>query len=223
VTGGRGSAEAFFDAIAGRYERSYALPSEESRRRMTRVLAELPREPARVLDLGVGTGRELSALLDAGHQPVGLDVSRAMLNRCSLRARPVPLVQADFWAPLPFESDAFDAAIALHGSLAHPPDDRALRRLLQELARVVRAGGVFLAEAPSPAWLERLEGATSLGDRRVRRTGPESCVYEDLVTGRSIEATFWGESAWHAALAPDWEPRGVASDELEVFVVARRR
>ena len=52
----------FFDAIAGRYERAYSLPSDESRRRLRGVLATLPASPARVLDLGVGTGRELSRL-----------------------------------------------------------------------------------------------------------------------------------------------------------------
>src|ERR1019366_6114185 len=167
-----GAAEVFFDAVAGRYERAYALPPAESRRRMTRALAALPSPPARVLDLGVGTGRELPALLDAGYLPTGLDASRAMLARCSHRARPVPLVRADFWAsPLPFEVGAFDAALALHGTLAHPPDDDAIRRLAGELARVVRSGGALVIEVPSPAWLERPPEALQGIDRRVRRTG----------------------------------------------------
>lgn len=73
-------AAAFFDAIAGRYERAYALTTAASRARMARVLGVLPAAPAQVLDLGVGTGRELTALLDAGHAPTGLDASRAMLD-----------------------------------------------------------------------------------------------------------------------------------------------
>jgi SAM-dependent methyltransferase len=217
------AAEAFFDAIAGRYERAYALPSAESRRRMTRVLAALPPAPARVLDLGVGTGRELSALLDAGYAPTGLDASQAMLERCARRARPVPLVRADFWrAPLPFEGASFDAAVALHGTLAHPPDGLAVGRLARELARVVRTGGLFVVEVPSPAWLDRLAGFAAEADRSVRRTGPKTCVYEDLVAGVSIEATLLDEADWRAALAPDWRPRFESIDELELLVVAQR-
>lgn len=222
----RGGAEAapFFDAIAGRYERDYALSSAESRRRMERVLRELAFAPAplRVLDLGVGTGRELTALLDAGHAPTGLDASRAMLDCCARRARPVPLVLADLWAPLPFEEGAFDAAVALHGTLAHPPDDQAVARLAGELARVVRAGGALVFEVPSPAWLDWLAGE-GRGDRRVRRTGPGTGVFEDLAASASIEVRLLDEAAWGAALSPAWDARVDAIDELEWFVVARRR
>ncbi|MDP9150826.1 MAG: methyltransferase domain-containing protein, partial [Myxococcota bacterium] len=136
-------ARRFFDGIAGRYERVYGLPSAESRRRMTRVLGELPAAPARILDLGVGTGRELSALLDAGYHPTGVDLSPAMLARCARRSRPVDLVEADFWRPLPFDDASFDSALALHGTLAHAPDVGALSRLAREVARVVRQGGAW--------------------------------------------------------------------------------
>jgi SAM-dependent methyltransferase len=225
------AAKAFFDAIAGRYERAYALPSAESRRRMDRVLRALPPAPAAVLDLGVGTGRELTALLDAGHEPTGLDASQAMLDRCARRSRPVPLVLADFWlAPLPFPDAAFDAALALHGTLAHPTDEGAVGRLARELARVVRPGGVFVIEVPRPAWLDSLDaaarradaGAQAHLDRRVRRTGPRTCVYEDLVTGASIEASLLDEAEWRAALAPGWQASVDSLDELEWQIVARR-
>jgi SAM-dependent methyltransferase len=219
-------AEAFFDAIAGRYERAYALSSAESRLRMARVLGDLPAPPARILDLGVGTGRELTALLDAGHLPTGVDASRAMLARCARRARPVPLVHADFWAgPLPFADGSFDATIALHGTLAHPPDVAAVARLARDIARVTAAGGVFIAEVPSPAWLTRLEQQPSRwndADRGARRTGPRTCVYEDRVAGASIEAVLLDEADWRAALAPGWSPRIETVDEVEFYVVARR-
>jgi SAM-dependent methyltransferase len=220
------AAEAFFDAIAGRYERAYALPSTESRLRMQRVLRDLPSSPARILDLGVGTGRELSALLDAGHSPTGVDASRAMLERCARRARPVPLVRTNFWAaPLPFGDASFDAAIALHGTLAHPPEVAAVGRLARELARTLARGGVFIAEVPSPKWLARLETSEPQwddADRRVRRTSSRTCIYEDRVTGASIEAILLDETDWRAALAPDWEPRIESVDEVEFYVVARR-
>jgi SAM-dependent methyltransferase len=216
-----GDARRFFDAIAGRYEREYALPAEESRARMARVLAELPPPPARVLDLGVGTGRELAALLDAGHAPTGVDVSPAMLERCAHRARPVPLVEADFWRPLPLGDASFDAAIALHGTLAHPPDDGAVARLATELARVVRPRGVWILEVPSPGWIARA-ARDAAGDQRVRPTGPTTAEYIDPATGASIEARLLTEADWIAALSPGWMVSVEAASDVEFVVVARR-
>jgi SAM-dependent methyltransferase len=213
----QGPARRFFDAIAGRYERVYAPSLEESRARMRRVLAELPAAPARVLDLGVGTGRELTPLLDAGHDPTGVDVSPEMLARCARRARQVHLVQADFWDPLPFPDACFDAAVALHGTLAHPIDEGAVGRLAAELARVVRPGGALVVEVPSPAWLDR-----SVGDARVRRTGPATGVYEDAVTGASIQARLLSQAEWVAALGPLWQARVEAASDVEWLVLAQR-
>ncbi len=218
----------FFDAIAGRYDWVYALAADESRRRMARVLRELPPAPARVLDLGVGTGRELAALLDARHVPTGLDASREMLARCARRSRPVRLVHADFWRPLPFEEDSFDAAIALHGTLAHPPDPGALARLARELARVVRPGGTWVVEVPAPPWLERLEPYETAGaqrgrdESRIARTGPRTCLYEDLVVGAAIEATILDRSEWQSALGDAWAAQIEPLGELEWLVVAHR-
>ena len=172
-----GEAERFFDAIAARYDREYALDPAMTRVRMARVIGELPRLPARVLDLGVGTGRELSALLDAGLEVTGVDVSSEMLARCARRARPIPLVRADFWAPLPLPDGSFDAAVALHGTLAHPPDDAAYEALGAELARVVAPEGVVVAEVPAPAWLDAAGSMPQTDRRRITRTGPGRCVF----------------------------------------------
>jgi SAM-dependent methyltransferase len=215
-------AAGFFDAIAGRYERSYALARDESRRRMARVLRELPSAPARVLDLGVGTGRELTALLDAGYAPTGVDVSRRMLERCARRARPVALVRADFWEPLPFANGSFDAALALHGTLAHPPDAGALARLALALAQVVRPGGAWVVEVPSPGWLERLDALRWPGDRSARRTGPWTFVYEDRVARASLEGRVFSDEQWRAALGRHWAVRVDPQGDLEWLVVATR-
>jgi SAM-dependent methyltransferase len=189
---------------------------------MDRVLRELPSSPGRVLDLGVGTGRELSALLDAGHIPTGVDVSSRMLERCSRRSRPVALVHADLWRPLPFGDRSFDAAVALHGTLAHPPDEEAIARLAQELARVIGSAGMWISEVPSPRWLEHLHRLPEPGERSVRRTGPQTCVYEDHVVGACIEARFLTEEQWRAALRPHWTVRVELLGEVEWFIVATK-
>jgi SAM-dependent methyltransferase len=213
----------FFDAIAGRYDREYALPAAESRRRMTRLLRELPAAPARLLDLGVGPGRELSALLDAGHAPTGLDVSPAMLAICARRARPIPLVQGDFWRPpLPFADAAFDAALALHGTLAHPPSETVVGAFARELGRVVRPGGRFLAEVPSMAWLDAATSTPAPDDRRVLRTGKHTCRFEDRAAGASIDVCLLDEPGWREALHPCWLARLEAMGPFEWLIVADR-
>ncbi len=222
---GRAEAERFFDAIAGRYDREYTLPASLSKERMRGVLAALPAPPARVLDLGVGTGRELPALLDAGYTPIGVDVSQEMLDRCARRARPIPLVRADFWGPLPLPEGSFEAAIALHGTLAHAVDDDALGHLGTELARLVLPGGVLVAEAPTPAWLDRLEALPTVGDRILRRSGPLTCVFEDRTADATIAARVLDEDVWRHVLGKAWQTRveGLESSQgLEWLIVATR-
>jgi len=91
----------FFDAIAPRYDRVYARAAAELAQSLDRLLPLLaPR--SRIADLGVGTGRELPRLLDAGHEVVGLDASERMLAECARRARRIALVRADLWERLPW-------------------------------------------------------------------------------------------------------------------------
>jgi SAM-dependent methyltransferase len=213
----------FFDAIARRYDRAYGLDAAATRQRMARVLAALPKGPARVLDLGVGTGRELPALLDAGLEVTGLDLSPKMLAICARRTRPVATVEGDLWGPLPFADASFDAAIALHGTLAHPTHaEGAHAALARELARVLRPRSPFVAELPSRKWLESVD-VMDTGDTRFARTAADRALHEDRVAGVSIEAVIPSDAEWIAAFAP-WfdatcEPLG-ASETL--FVATRR-
>ncbi len=208
----------FFDAIARRYDRVYAERGEASKQALAAVVAALVGR-TRVLVLGVGTGRELSALLDAGHSPVGLDFSQEMLNICDRRARRVPLVRADFWERLPFDAGTFDAAIALHGTLAHPPEEGAsLTRLAQELVRVLASPATVVVEVPTRAMAEKIPPALELADgRRMTRDG-DRLLHEDTVVGVSIEARLMPAEVYEGAfvragfsVAVAIDPVGVAS------------
>jgi SAM-dependent methyltransferase len=215
----RDEARRFFDSIAGRYDRVYAPPREETRARMARILTELaPR--SRVLDLGVGTGRELSLLLDAGHDVTGLDVSPAMLERCARRSRPVPAVLADLWEPLPFEAQCFDAVLALHGTLAHPPRAEALATLAAEVGRVLVPGGVFALEVPLPGWIEA--ASAKRGERRPSRIGNARAVVTDDATAASIEAWLFERGVWEEALSGSLRVTDARETANELFLVARR-
>ena len=214
----------FFEAIARRYDRAYGLDPATTRARMKRVLPHLPPAPARVLDLGVGTGRELGALQDAGYEVTGLDVSSAMLALCARRARPVTLVEADLWAGLPFADASFDAVIALHGTLAHPPEREAYPRLAEELGRIVREGGAFVAEVPAQVWVKRLRvAAVEETDARITRIADDRVLHEDRAAGLAIEAVVPSDDEWRATFAGAFEVECEALGEAETLVVGRRR
>ena len=193
----------FFDAIAPRYDRVYARPREVSKARMAELNARIG-AGRDVLDLGVGTGNELPWLLDAGHRVTGVDVSDEMLALCSKRARPIPCVRADFWEGLPFDDASFDAVVALFGSLAHPPDEASYPRLVAEVRRVLRAGGFFYAEMPSPAW----------------RAGHPA--FTDAPSGASIAIEAPEAQAWRAWLEPAFEV-SIAEDGEELRILAEKR
>ncbi len=216
------AAAAFFEAIARRYDRAYALGSAATRERMASVLAALPPAPASVLDLGVGTGRELGALQDAGYVPTGLDASEAMLAICARRARPVPLVRGDLWAPLPFGDASFDACVALHGTLAHPPSRDAHGALAREVARVVRPGGVLAIEMPSRAWLARIDVVPS-ETGRIAKTGEGTCLHEDDALGLAVEAVIPSDDEWRSTFGASFAVVVTPLGESEILVVGTRR
>jgi SAM-dependent methyltransferase len=198
-------ARAFFDAIAPRYDRVFAREPAELRAHVDRALAAIGKAPRDVLDLGVGTGLELPRLLDAGHRVVGVDVSPEMIALCNQRSRPIRCVEADFWQGLPSGDASFDAVIALFGSLAHAPDDGALARLGREVGRVLREGGVFFAEVPSPTWVAAHP------------------AFADEKTGVHIAIVAQTEAAWRDAFAGfDGEIRE-RDAELEIALTLRSR
>lgn len=110
-----------------------------------------------VLELGCGTGRVVLPLVRAGVPIVGIDRSQAMLARARQRLSPCTqgprLVRGDI-ASLPFERGSFSVVIAPYGILQSLLSDRVLTRTLDEVARVVRSGGLFGVDlvADVPRW-----------------------------------------------------------------------
>lgn len=212
------SAGEFFEAIARRYDREYARQS--SKVDLEKLAQRLP-PSARVLDLGVGTGRELTALLDQGHEVVGLDVSPTMLEICARRARPISTVCADLWQPLPFADAEFDVVLALHGTLAHPPTEGHVRTLGHELARVLRKRGMVMLEVPSEGWLTALASSPSSEVFRATRTAANRCVHEDRKAGLAIEATILSVERWTDLLRDDFSVSFETVSDTERLVVGR--
>ena len=109
----------------------------------------------RVLDAGVGTGRNI-AYYPAQAEMVGIDLSRAMLARAEARreasGRPVELVQMDV-TRLAFPDASFDAVVATFLFCVLPEEQQI--PALRELGRVTKPGGTLrLLEyvRPTGAW-----------------------------------------------------------------------
>ena len=118
------------------------------KRERTRLLGLRP--GSRGIDVGCGLGddaRALSRLVGQDGEIIGLDSSTALLERARARCKaedgPVKFVAADAHE-LPFEAGAFDAA-RTERTLQHLEDPA---RVVGELARVTRPGGVVLANEP---------------------------------------------------------------------------
>jgi demethylmenaquinone methyltransferase / 2-methoxy-6-polyprenyl-1,4-benzoquinol methylase len=176
--------EAMFDRIAPRYDALNRLLTFRMdvgwRRIAVRELASA--RSSRVLDLACGTGDLCRTLVEAGHDPVGVDFSIGMLRGARTRA---PLVRADAMR-LPFADATFDGVtcgFALRNFAALAP-------VLAECGRVLRPGGrialLEVAEPESPlarslhgAWFRHVVPFVGglVSDRAAYRYLPASTVY----------------------------------------------
>jgi SAM-dependent methyltransferase len=134
------------------YPQLYAL--EEShwwfrgRRAVLRALVDRadPPRPARILDAGCGTGRNLVEFGDRG-PAVGVDPSAQAVAFC--RQRGLEGVTQATLESLPFEDGSFDLLFAFD-VIEHIEDDE---RALRELRRVAAPGARLVVTVPAYSWL----------------------------------------------------------------------
>jgi SAM-dependent methyltransferase len=131
--------------------------------------------PFRILDFGCGPGRDLLALSERGHRPIGLDGAEAFVQMARELAG-VEVWHQDFLA-VKLPAASFDGVFA-NASLFHVPT-RELPRVLRELLGCLRPGGVLFASNPR-------------GDNFEGWNQGRYCAYHDFENWRSyaLEAGF---------------------------------
>ena len=115
----------------------------------------------RILDIGCGTGMNLTMLGEFGTQ-FGIDFSADALRLCR-RRHPCRLARGDATG-LPFPNRSFDLVTALD-VIEHLDDDRAAFR---EIARVLSPGGLAVVFVPTFMFLWGVQDDVSLHKRRYR-------------------------------------------------------
>jgi ubiquinone/menaquinone biosynthesis C-methylase UbiE len=132
------------------------------------MLELLPPAPARVADLGCGTGTLSALLTDEGYDVTGLDFSPQMIARARSKAPTVEFVQADASAP-PLEPASYDVVLSRHVLWAMPDPAAALARwegLLRPGGRLVLVEGSWsgagLTGDETRALVEELGRVTTL-------------------------------------------------------------
>lgn len=144
--GKRTYVRSLFATIADRYDFiTVALSYGQDRRWKRRVVSLAgPADGRRVLDLATGTGDIAFALARRGARVVGLDITPRMIELARAKAgarSPAPALLVGDMLALPFPSRSFDVVTTGYG-LRNVPD---LERAIEEIARVLRPGGVALS------------------------------------------------------------------------------
>lgn len=149
----------------------------------TLLLEHLPPAPARVADLGCGSGSLSVLLAEQGYDVHGLDLSDRMLDVARAKASragvEVPFSQGDASEP-GLETGAFDVVLCRHVLWALPDPSAALARWVD----LLRPGGRLLL----------VEGSWSTGaGLPARRTADLVREHREEATVRHLpEAEYWG-------------------------------
>ncbi|MGW4534780.1 class I SAM-dependent methyltransferase [Nocardia sp. NPDC004340] len=107
-------------------------------------------EDKRILEIGCGSAPCSRWLASHGAHPVGLDISRSMLDRglaaMAAGGPRVPLIQAGA-EDLPFADESFDLACSAFGAVPFVADSA---RVMREVHRVLRPGGRWVFSVNHP-------------------------------------------------------------------------
>jgi ubiquinone/menaquinone biosynthesis C-methylase UbiE len=124
---------------------------------------------ADLLEVGCGTGLLLERFAEFTRSAQGVDLSPGMLEKARARGLTVKEGSA---TDLPYSSSEFDVACSFK-VLAHVPD---IEKAMSEMFRVVRPGGVVIAEFYNPFSIRAL-AKRAAGHQRIGQARDEGAVF----------------------------------------------
>ena len=145
---------AVWDRFADQYDEMSAAHEDQSELGFYLALSS---PPARVLELGAGTGRVAVPLANAGHDVTAVDVSDRMLAGLSQK-RPMRTVRADM-TRLDLDGEQFDLVLCVCTSLSYLTSADLQRAALGAMRRHLAADGVAVIHTTSPSALVRQWGS----------------------------------------------------------------
>jgi SAM-dependent methyltransferase len=180
---GRPIAREIWDREAASFdvEPDHGLTDPRTRAAWRDLLLEvLPTAPARVADLGCGTGTLTRLLIDAAYAVDGLDLSPEMIKRARAKVPETTFTVGDAADP-PLEADAYDVVLSRHVLWAMPDPVAAFARwvtLLKPHGLVVLVEGRWGTGA----------GLTAREAERIVRT-----LRTEVTVRPMPEAVYWGK------------------------------
>ena len=163
---------AYDEARAARYDRSFPEAFAQAEAVVNGIAALAGPPPARVLELGIGTGRLALPLAARGYDVEGIDNSAPMVAR--LRSKPggadLAVVLGSFADVADLVHGEFRVVFVAYNTLFELPSQDEQVRCFAGVARHLAAGGRFVVEAfvPDLTRLEHAVHAASVGHDHVR-------------------------------------------------------
>jgi SAM-dependent methyltransferase len=101
------------------------------------LVSALPPAPARIADLGCGTGSVTALLAEAGYEVTGVDLSPAMVAAAKAKVGDAAEIRTGDAASPPLEPSSFDAVFARHVLWTLPNPEAVVGRWIE----LLRPGG----------------------------------------------------------------------------------
>lgn len=185
-------ADTYGESFADVYDDWYSdLPDQDF---SVCVARSLPDRAARVLELGVGTGRlvaRLRSLRAHSDTIVGIDSSTSMLDVARTRdlGADTELVRGDFSRELP--TGPFDCVFVGYNTFFNLPDHAAMSACMRLVADRLAHGASFLLDVVNPAGIPA--GTTTTEVPRPTGDPVRAITFHDpetqRITGRFVEST----------------------------------
>jgi len=172
-----------YNSVAEKYSDSFLLYNQESIESYFRCFEGINLKEKKVLDLGCGTGYDLSRIKELGADIYGIDGSKEMV-KLARQKNPTSIVEIGHFDEIPFPDQTFDFVIskwALQTSSTIDP-------IYEEIVRILKPHGklIYLACHPIRQFLEKKKREKNYFTKEIVR----STFFDGQITALEPSHTF---------------------------------